>query len=132
MLAIQANEQGAPVLIESYDVGAGKIKFREVDNERWTEILEEGLGDVSDTPQAIVPITTAIGDPHTYESTVAGIKARGMTQMPAIVSKAVERAMQVGCFKDNDSLVAFVSRRVQEIANKMEDGDLQLEDSQAG
>lgn len=49
MIAIQANEQGHPIVIECVDG-----KFREVDSERWTEILAEG--DITETPQAIIPV----------------------------------------------------------------------------
>lgn len=122
MLAIQANEQGHPVLVE-----VGDAAVVEVDRERWTEILKKGLGDVSETPQAIVPITTEMGDRYSYFNTVDCIKARSMSQMPAIVSEAIERAIAVGCFQGIEGLVAFVSRRANEISNGMEDGDLDRE-----
>lgn len=57
MIAIQANEQGHPVVIESFERD-GKRSFREVDAERWAEIVGEEI-DLSATPQAIIPVTVA-------------------------------------------------------------------------
>lgn len=51
MLAIQANEQGHPIVIE---LNAEQKKFVAVDSDRWREILSEG--DIDKTPQAIIPI----------------------------------------------------------------------------
>ena len=62
---------------------------------------------------------------YSYDDTVAAIKVRGMTQMPAILSEAVERAMEVGCFKDNDALIAFVKRQVFQIAEGLGPKDLE-------
>jgi uncharacterized protein YbjT (DUF2867 family) len=53
MIAIQANEQGHPVVIECVDG-----KFREVDSERWAEMLAEEI-DITETPRAIIPVTFA-------------------------------------------------------------------------
>ena len=47
-IAIQANEQGHPIVVEMIDG-----KFKAVDSERWTEILSEA--DITHH-QAIVPV----------------------------------------------------------------------------
>jgi hypothetical protein len=54
MLAIQADENGRPVLIES--VADGPAYFQEVTPERWCQIVAEEFG-FSDAPRAVIPIT---------------------------------------------------------------------------
>ena len=53
MIAIQANEQGHPVVVECVDG-----KFRAVDSERWAEILAEEI-DITETPRAIIPVSVS-------------------------------------------------------------------------
>lgn len=55
MLAIQENQPGIPVLIESVPGEDGRHKFQEVTGQRWREIISEVI-DPSETDRAIIPI----------------------------------------------------------------------------
>jgi hypothetical protein len=58
MLAIQANKQGIPVVIESVHGENGKLSFQEVSAERWMEIVGQEL-DLSEVSRPIIPIEFA-------------------------------------------------------------------------
>lgn len=58
-LAIQANSQGVPVVVESvWDVYSGKQVFRDVTADRWRQIIGEEL-DETECDRPIIPIQAA-------------------------------------------------------------------------